>query len=38
LGRDEAGDKVFIVAQRFAGRMIKWNANDFVTGAALTVP
>src|SRR5438270_2669727 len=36
--RDEAGYEVFVIAARFAGRLVERDADDFVSSATLAVP
>src|SRR5438874_11055673 len=38
IGRDKTGNEVFVIAARFAGRVIKWDAHNLVTGALRSVP
>jgi hypothetical protein len=38
IRRDKTGNEVFVIAARFAGRVIKRHAHDFVTGALRWVP
>src|SRR5207248_10679850 len=38
FGRDEAGNEIFILADCFAGGVIKWHAYNLVSGAFLPVP